>query len=142
MAETTPVGGAAEPKEVVRAVMDGVSRLVMGDHQSFEQLVELYADPAYVLHPMRPEIPPAVTHEDLRHHLNGILERVGRPESYRPTNVVTHFSTDPEVVITEFAYEIVRDAAKVMVPCVWVTRVRGGQIVEARDYNGTPISIP
>jgi hypothetical protein len=23
-------------------------------------------------------------------------------------------------------------------PCVWVTRVRDGRIVEARDYNGQP----
>jgi hypothetical protein len=45
-------------------------------------------------------------------------------------------TTDPELVVTEFHYETIQNGTKMITPCVWVTRVREGRIIEARDYNG------
>lgn len=126
------------PADVVRAVIDGVCRVVMGDTSAMARVGDLYAEPTHVLHPLRPEIPPLVTHEDFRRHAATIAERRGRPDSHRAVDIVVHTTTDPELVVTEFHYETVQDGTTMIMPCVWFTRVRDGRIVEARDYNGQP----
>jgi ketosteroid isomerase-like protein len=46
-----------------------------------------------------------------------------------------HETADPEVIVAEFAYEFVLpDDSTAKVPCVFVMRVRDGQIIESRDY--------
>jgi ketosteroid isomerase-like protein len=49
-----------------------------------------------------------------------------------------HETTDPEVVIAEFVYHAraAKDGELFRVPAVFVMRVRGGLIVESRDYVG------
>jgi hypothetical protein len=50
-------------------------------------------------------------------------------------DVVVHETADPEVIVAEFAYEFtLPDDSMTKVPCVFVLRVRDGQIIESRDY--------
>jgi ketosteroid isomerase-like protein len=126
------------PAEVVHAVLDCVSRGLTGDLSAGADILGLYADPTYVIHPMRPELPPIVTRDDFQRHRAGMSADRAAPESHRAADVVIHQTTDPELVVTEFHYETVVDGTTMFMPCVWVTRVRGGRIVEAHDYNGTP----
>lgn len=50
-------------------------------------------------------------------------------------DVVVHETAEPEVVVAEFAYEFtLPDGSMPKVPCVFVLRVRDGQIIESRDY--------
>jgi ketosteroid isomerase-like protein len=60
------------------------------------------------------------------------------PQSRRPVDVTIHQTDDPEVVVSEFTYETVVAGETLYTPCIWVTRVQGGRIIEARDYNGQP----
>jgi ketosteroid isomerase-like protein len=46
-----------------------------------------------------------------------------------------HETADPEVVITEFRYEGTSEGRPFSWPSIFVTRVRDGVIVEARDYT-------
>lgn len=127
----------ATPEEVVRAVMDCAERGIMGDRSALDDIAELYAEPTYVLHPLQPSVPPLITREDFRRHADSIGSRGPRPGSHRAADVVVHQTTDPEVVVTEFHYETVMGGATWITPCIWVTRVRDGRIVESHDYNGT-----
>jgi ketosteroid isomerase-like protein len=53
----------------------------------------------------------------------------------RVVDVVVHETADPEVIVAEFAYEFTSpDDSTAKVPCVFVMRVRDGQIIESRDY--------
>jgi ketosteroid isomerase-like protein len=45
-----------------------------------------------------------------------------------------HQTADPEVVIFEFSYVGSANGRPFTVPCIFVTRVRDGVIVESRDY--------
>ncbi len=45
-----------------------------------------------------------------------------------------HETADPEVVIFEFSYHGSVSGRSFTVPCIFVTRVRAGVIVESRDY--------
>ena len=126
------------PAEVVRAVMDGVTRAIMGDESALGNVHDLYADPTYVLHPLSPELPPLVTRDDFVRHAEALASNLVRPDSHRAAGVVVHQTTDPELIVTEFHYETAVNGTTMIMPCIWVTRVRDGRIVEARVYSGTP----
>jgi uncharacterized protein len=51
-------------------------------------------------------------------------------------DAVVHETTDPEVLIGEFAYEgrVLATGRRFRIPDVFVLRVRDGLIVESRDY--------
>ncbi|WP_329057897.1 nuclear transport factor 2 family protein [Amycolatopsis sp. NBC_01480] len=117
-------------------MIDNATRLIMGDNT--DRVADLYAEPTYVLHPLQPDIPPLITHDDFRRHGAALLERMGRPDSHRAVDIVVHATIDPELVVTEFRYETTLNGVIMVTPCVWVTRVREGRVVEARDYNGEP----
>jgi ketosteroid isomerase-like protein len=127
------------PEVVVRAVMEGVSRLVLGDASQVERLVALYAEPTHVVHPMNPAIPPLRTRDELRHHFAAAPTHLGRPDAFGPADVVVHHTTDPEVVVAEFHYEVTRGPTTSSIPCVFVVRVKDGLIVESRDHAGVPV---
>lgn len=127
---------ASSPEAVVRAVMDGVSRLVLGDESQVEHLVARYAEPTHVVHPMNPEIPPMRTRDDLRRHFAAAPTLMGRPDDFVPADVVVHRTTDPEIVVAEFHYAVTRGATTTSIPCVFVVRVRDGLVVESRDHVG------
>jgi uncharacterized protein len=126
------------PEAVVRAVMDGVSRLVLGDASQVERLAALYAEQTHVVHPMNPAIPPLRTRDDVRAHFAAAGSQVGQPDAFGPADVVVHRTTDPEVVVADFHYEVVRDGETSSIPCVFVVRVRDGLIVDSRDHAGAP----
>ena len=128
----------SSPETVVRAVMEGVSRLVLGDASQVERLVALYAEPTHVVHPMNPSIPPLRTRVDLRAHFADAATHLGRPDAFGPADVVVHRTTDPEVVVADFHYEVTRGATTSSIPCVFVVRVRDGLIVDSRDHAGAP----
>jgi ketosteroid isomerase-like protein len=49
-----------------------------------------------------------------------------QPDAFRAVGIVTHATTDPEVVVTEFRYENSVNGTTMVMPCIWVTRVRTG----------------
>jgi ketosteroid isomerase-like protein len=73
--------------------------------------------------------------ERLREYFGDRAEVVrSRRSTYR--DVVLHHSTDPEVVIAEYARDIVTvgTGETTTLVCVAVMRVRGGKIAHFRDY--------
>ena len=126
------------PEAVVRAVMDGVSRLVLGDESQIERLAAFYAEQTHVVHPMNPAIPPLRSRDDVRAHFAAAPSQMGRPDAFGPADVVVHHTTDPEVVVADFRYEATRGATTSSLPCVFVVRVRDGLIVDSRDHAGAP----
>jgi uncharacterized protein len=139
---TTAATTGISPADVVRAVIDLATEGLTGDEATQERLAgrlaELYADPTYVVHPLSPELPALVHQDDFRRHAAALRENAPRPDDFRAIDIVTHTTTDPEVVVTEFRYAMTVSGATMFMPCIWVTRVRDGRIVEARDYNGAP----
>ncbi|TYB42238.1 nuclear transport factor 2 family protein [Actinomadura chibensis] len=118
------------PREVFLRLVHGVAEA------RFDELPGLYAEATDVRHPMAtPESAPLTARAELAEHF-------GVPPEVRPTlpkrrvvDPVVHETTDPEVIIAEFAYEFERPGgATARVPCVFVMRIRDGEIVESRDY--------
>ena len=121
-----------ESHDVFLSLVDGVCKLVAGDSSQVDALAALYAERTQVEHPMAvPAVEPLLSREDLRRHFGG-----PRPpfSDYRATDVVIHDTADPEVIVAEFCYRGSVDRREFVVPCVFVMRVRDGEIVESRDY--------
>ncbi|SNQ46155.1 conserved hypothetical protein [Frankia canadensis] len=130
------------PADIVRLVTAGVSRLVSGDlapderERQLDALAGLYGERTDVRHPFAPSgDQPLRTRAELRQHFAGSAERAAGVWSFAPTDMVVHQTADPEVVVAEFAYVGTADRGEFAVPCVFVVRVRDGQIVESRDYG-------
>ncbi len=132
---------AASPEDVVRAVAAGVSALVAGrldDEQrqaQLDDLADLYAEQTDVRHPLAPlgDTPLRTRAELRRHFAEGPGRARGAAERYDAVGQV-HETADPEVVVFEFDYVGVAGGREFSLPCVFVTRVRDGLIVESRDY--------
>lgn len=132
------------PETVVRAVMDGVSNLVAGDlspserEAQLDDLAGLYAENTDVRHPFSPlGDEPLYTRSDLRRHFADGPGGDSGVAAFDPTDVFVHQTSDPEVVIAEFRYAARidgNDGNTVVLPCIFVVRVRDGVIVESRDY--------
>jgi ketosteroid isomerase-like protein len=115
---------ALSPREVFLRVINGVA------DQDWEALPALYAEKTDVRHPMAPiPAPPMTTREELRAHFT--RPRPLPDARIRPVDVVVHETTDPEVIIGEFSYAGTHPVTgeEFAVPCVFVMRVRDGQIV-------------
>lgn len=131
------------PADVVRAVLDGVSRLVTVESdraEQIERLVARYAESTHVTHPMSSDVPPLRDRDDLRRHFAEGPGRIGPVDGFVPADVTLHETGDPEVVVAEFHYEITRNGTTRDIPAVFVTRVRDGLIVESHDHivTGAP----
>lgn len=132
------------PAAVVRGVVDGVSRLVAGGldaaarEEQLDRLAALYAERTDVRHPFSPFAdPPLTTRAELRAHFAAGSGRVKSPERYEPVAAHVHETADPEVVVFEFCYAGSIDGRSFSLPCIFVVRVRDGEIVESRDYSNT-----
>jgi hypothetical protein len=82
-----------------------------------------------------PESEPLTSRCALQEHFT--VPREGRESlpKRRVVDVVVHETADPEVIVAEFAYEFtLPDDSMSKVPCVFVMRVRDGQIIASRDY--------
>jgi uncharacterized protein len=126
------------PADVVRAVADGVSRLIAGNlteqekEAELDHLASLYAERTDVRHPFAPMgDTPLRSRAELRRHFAAGPPRTA--DRYAAVGQV-HETADPEVVIFEFSYVGSADGRPFKVPCIFVTRVRDGVIVESRDY--------
>jgi ketosteroid isomerase-like protein len=122
-----------QPAEVFRRLVDGVSRLVAGDAGQVAELAGLYAEHTRVEHPMALDDTPLLTRDDLRRHFAAGTD-VTPIADYRAADIVVHQTIDPELIVAEFRYLGSVDGRSFRVPCVFVMRVRDGEIVESRDY--------
>jgi ketosteroid isomerase-like protein len=126
------------PADVARAVAQGVSRLVAGRltpserEAQLDALAALYAERTDVRHPFDPRgAHPLRTRAELRAH----FAQAPAAERFEPVGTLAHATEDPEVVIVEFTYAGEAHGREFAVPCIFVIRVRDGQIVESRDYT-------
>ena len=82
-----------------------------------------------------PESEPLTSRRALREHFTVPPEVQESLPKRSVVDVVVHETADPEVIVAEFAYEFtLPDDSMSKVPCVFVMRVRDGQIIESRDY--------
>ncbi|WP_432942433.1 nuclear transport factor 2 family protein [Kribbella sp. CA-253562] len=119
------------PADVFLRLVHGVAA---GDYAA---LPDLYAEQTDVRHPMAPGGDrPLLSRDALRAHFTGTGPAVAQTIEFRPDNIRIHQTEDPEVIVAEFEYAGVRpaDGATFRVPCVFVLRVRDGEIVQSRDY--------
>ena len=119
---------APSPQEVFRRLVNGVA------DGRFDELPGLYAEVTDVRHPMAtPVAEPLRSRAALTEHFT-VPPGASIPRR-RVVDVVVHQTADPEVIVAEFGYEFSSpDGEVTTVPCVFVMRVRDGQIVESRDY--------
>lgn len=78
---------------------------------------------------------PLRTRAQLRAHFAGSGGRTAGAVRFEPTNTIVHVTADPELVIFELAYAGEADGRTFALPCIFVVRVRDGQIVASRDYG-------
>jgi ketosteroid isomerase-like protein len=130
-----------DPAEVVRAVCEGVSRLVSSDldpaqrETQLDRLAALYAERTDVRHPFAPGGGSIlITRAQVRRHFARAPGRADGIQRFEPVILHVHRTADPEVVVTEYRYEGSADDRPVFITNILVTRVRGGVIVESRDY--------
>ena len=114
-------------------LVDGVSRLVADDASQLAELAGLYAERPYVEHPMALDDTPLLTRDDVRRHFAAGTDMAPIVD-YRAADIVIHETTDPEVIVAEFRYLGSVGGRSFRVPCVFIMRVRDGEIVESRDY--------
>jgi ketosteroid isomerase-like protein len=128
------------PENTIRAVAAGVCRLMRGGLSAAEETAQIdelaacYAEQTNVRHPLSPYGDnPLLSRAAVREHF-----AAGGPpadvERYDVTDDHVFVTPDPEVVIFEFCYTGVIDGRAFTLPCVFVVRVRNGEIVESRDY--------
>jgi uncharacterized protein len=122
------------PAGVFLRVVTGVAA------NDLDGLPDLYAENTYVTHPLDPDgAPPLRSRAEIAAHF-GLLGEAAtrRPRPAREVqDVVVHQTTDPEVIVAEFAYVTPHPATgePLRMPCVFVMRVRDGLIVESHDYG-------
>ena len=117
------------PREVFLALVHGVAE------GRWEELPQLYAEHTDVVHPFDPARGPALrTRDELRAHFRPAAD--GPQFIRRAVDITVHETTDPEVVIGEFAYEgtVIGTGEPFRMPAIFVLRVRNGEIVHSRDY--------
>jgi ketosteroid isomerase-like protein len=121
---------STSPRDVFLRLVHGVAE------GRVDELPDLYAERTDVRHPMAtPEAEPLVSRRALQEHFAGPPGARAPIPQRRVVDVVVHETADPEVIVAEFAYEFaMQDGSATKVPCVFVMRVRNGEIVESRDY--------
>ena len=136
---SVPTTSPPTPAEVVKAVAAGVSRLVGGGldpaqrEEQVDQLAALYGEVTDIRHPFAPfGDKPRFSRTGVREHFAAAQIPA---ESMTAVDMRVHETADPEVVITEFRYEGTLDGRPFSWPSIFLTRVRDGVIVEARDYT-------
>jgi uncharacterized protein len=118
------------PSEVFYQLVHGVC------DEKWDDLPGLYAEQTNVVHPLDPfRAPPLLTREQLREHFAGGDDVLGDVR-FEPANITIHQTADPEVIVAEFEYQgrLPGTGDTFALPCIFVIRVRDGQIVSSRDY--------
>ena len=117
------------PRDVFLRLVHGVSE------GRADELPDLYGEVTDVRHPMAtPDAEPLTSRGALAAHFARPPE-IREIPARRPVDITVHETADPEVIVAEFCYEFSRsEGSSVKVPCVFVMRVRNGEIIESRDY--------
>jgi uncharacterized protein len=117
------------PTEVFLELVHGVAEGRWND------LPRLYAEDTVVTHPFHPTgAAPLVGRAALAEHFAAGATFPDMPQR-EPVNINIHETTDPEVIVAEFAYRTAQaDGSTIDYPCVFILRVRDGQIVTSSDY--------
>ncbi|MDL4813020.1 nuclear transport factor 2 family protein [Actinomadura opuntiae] len=121
---------APAPREVFERLSAGISA------GRWHELAGLYAEDAVVEQPFT--LPPAPRRLEGRAVIAEHFRRAAAgPLQLRARDVVVHETDDPEVIVSEFGYEgrVATTGHEFRVANVQVLRVRGGLIVESRDYH-------
>ncbi|GAA3575674.1 nuclear transport factor 2 family protein [Amycolatopsis ultiminotia] len=119
------------PAESRQAAFENLVYGVSDGH--WDDLPHLYAETTHVTHPFLPGSPVLGNRTDLSTHFaagkSGVVDIEAR-------DLVTHQSTDPEVLIGEFTYEGRSGSSNpIRANNIFAMRVRDGLIVESRDYG-------
>jgi len=117
------------PREVFLRLVHGVCE------GRWDELPELYAESTHVTHPFHPLGAPVLrSRDELREHFGAAGSSVSFDR--RPAGITIQETADPEVIVAEFEYRgtAAGTGEPTAVPCVFVLRVRDGEIVESRDY--------
>jgi uncharacterized protein len=116
---TTPT-----PRQVFERLSAGITG---GD---WSRLPDLYASDAVVELPFALPSPVRLRgREEVRRHFSRT------PLTLRAVKTRVHETSDPEVIVAEYDYEISAAGNSVRVSNIQVLRVRDGLIVESRDYH-------
>ncbi|MCO6010656.1 nuclear transport factor 2 family protein [Actinoallomurus purpureus] len=117
-----------------RAVFERLNRGIAEGR--WNDLADLYAEDAVVRQPFAPPASGAPQilegRETIRARFAGAA-RMGLRFGVR--NVIVHETTDPEVIVAEFDYDIPAGDDVLTAANVQVLRVRDGLIIETRDYH-------
>jgi ketosteroid isomerase-like protein len=117
----------ASPRAVFERLSQGISE------GRWHGLADLYAEDAVVDQPFASTAPGRIEgRETIRAHFAGAA---GMGLSMVARNVVVHETTDPEVIVAEFDYDITGTAGSVTAANIQVLRVRDGLIAATRDYH-------
>ncbi len=118
------------PREVFHLLVTGVAE------GRWQTLPQLYAEQTHVVHPFDPAgQPPLSSRAAIQDHFTVPADAPPLPRR-TVENVVIHDTADPEVIVAEFEYhgDAVDTGDPVIVPAIFVMRVRDGEIVSSRDY--------
>ncbi len=117
------------PKEVFLELVHGVAEGRWND------LPRLYAEDTIVTHPFHPTgAPPLIGREAVAAHF-GVGSTPPQMPHREPVSINIHETTDSEVIVAEFAYRTtLGDGSTMDYPCVFILRVRNGEIVSSNDY--------
>jgi uncharacterized protein len=128
-AETPAPTGPASPRQVVEALMRGIS------DGAWAELHNWYAEDATVDYPFGV---PAPTRLQGRAAIEGYFAQTATlPLTLKARDMVIHETADPEVVIAEWDYDGLNTTTgrAFQVSNIQVTRVRDGKIAASRDYH-------
>lgn len=118
------------PRETFLRLVNGVC------DGPYEGLADLYSEQTYVTHPFHPLDPPPLRSRGELHAHFTASPPAARTLNRKPIDIMIHDTADPEVIVAEFAYQgrVEETGEAFTVPCVFVMRIRGGLIIESRDY--------
>lgn len=116
----------ATPREVAHRLVEGISA------QRWAELPDLYAEDTVVEQPFSPQPTVLRGRGELAAHFAAAADR---PLRVTAKNVVVHETTDPEVVVMEYDYDVEARGRTGTVGNVLVLRVRDGRIASSRDYH-------
>ena len=117
------------PREVFLALVNGICE------GRLDEVVDLYAEKTDVSHPFDPLRGHGLTSRaELAQHF--ARRPIRQTIKVQPANIKVHETHDPEVIVAEFDYagENLDTGEPFTYRCVFIMRVRNGEIVESRDY--------
>ena len=119
----------ASPRQVVEALMRGISNGAWGDLHTW------YAEDAVVEYPFA--LPTPTRLDGLQAIKKYFAAAATSPLKLQLRNMIVHETADPEVVVAEWDYDglVTTTGRSFQVSNIQVSRVRNGKIVASRDYH-------